>query len=285
MILERKAPAKLNLGLHILEKRNDGFHNIETVFLHIPWYDTLRAEPAQEFRFSCSDDRLPLDDSNLCVKAANMMAAHGKQLPGVALHLEKHLPFGAGLGGGSSDAAHTLRLLNEYWQLNLPSTRLHEMAAQLGSDVPFFLEDSAMYATGRGEKLEPLLDAEGILPYTCPFKFVVVMPDVHVSTAEAYGSVKPHATERPNLKQLLASNDLAQWQKKLVNDFEVSVFKRFPAIAQVKKLLLNAGAGYAAMSGSGSAVFGVFEDEESASESASSIKKRGYQVWCESRER
>ena len=258
----------MNLGLHVCAKRSDGFHDIETVFLPIPWFDHLRAAPAETFRFTCSDPHLPVDESNLCVRAAHMLMIHLK-LPGVALHLEKRLPYGAGLGGGSSDAAHTLRLLNDFWHLNLDKNTLHTFAAALGSDVPFFLEDTAMYATGRGEVMEALVHPVSGAPYQFPFEMVLVIPPVHVSTADAYQHIKPNKQGRPDLREVVLSNNLARWRPFLVNDFETSVCAAYPLITEVKKRLLAEGAGYAAMSGSGSAVFGVFDDAARAGAAAS----------------
>lgn len=286
MILDRKAPAKVNLGLHVLRKRADGYHDIETVFLAVPWYDQLRASPAEAFTFTCSDPELPVDARNLCVKAAHLLgryAAGGQStelsLPGVALHLEKYIPYGAGLGGGSSDAAHTLRLLNAGWALGLEKPALHGIAAALGSDVPFFLEDQPMYAEGRGEILSPLRAASTGEPYVFPFEIVIAVPEVHVATAAAYRGIVPDALSRPDLKALVLSNDLAAWREHLVNDFERTVFRAHPVLGAIKQQFLAAGAGYAAMSGSGSAVFGVFEQPGPARAAAREIEDRKLRVW------
>ena len=278
-MLEQTAPAKINLGLHVLRKRDDGYHDIETVFLQIPWADRIAAEKADRLHLSCSTDALPTDQSNLCLRAAHHLARAYGVAQGAALHLEKHLPFGAGLGGGSSDAATTLHLLSELWCLNAPEDHLRELAAEIGSDVPFFLGPPAAYATGRGEQLTPLQDPQTGAPYRFPFVLVVVVPPVHVSTAEAYGRIQPRDGGRPDLSDLVASNSLARWQADLVNDFEVPVFKAYPEIYGAKLLLLEAGAGYASLSGSGGAVYGVFEKEETALEAVHSAQRKGHRVW------
>ncbi len=278
MILEQRAPAKLNLGLHVLQKRADGYHDIETVFIPIAWHDVLRVSQNDAWQFTCSDPQLPTSDDNLCVRAARLLCEATGSEQGASLHLEKLLPYGAGLGGGSSDAAHTLLLLNSLWDAGADKKTLHTIAAGLGADVPFFLEDQPMHATGIGEILTPLQMADEA-PYTFPYVLVVVVPPVHVGTAEAYGGITPNAQNRPDLRALVTSNDLAMWRRHLVNDFETTVFARYPAIAAVKAQLLGAGAGYAAMSGSGSAVFGVFEDADLAKQVAADFERQKMRVW------
>ena len=276
---EQTAPAKINLGLHVLGKRDDGFHDLETVFLRIPWADRIAVEEAKRLSLTCSTDALPTDQRNLCLQAAHRLAQAYGVGQGAALHLEKHLPFGAGLGGGSSDAATTLRLLNKLWCLGAPDEHLHELAAEIGSDVPFFLGPPAAYATGRGEQLTPLRDPQSEAPYRFPFMLVVIVPPVHVSTAEAYRRVHPQATGRPDLSAIVASNDLARWRAGLVNDFEVPVFKVHPEVYEVKLMLLKAGAGYASLSGSGAAVYGVFDEEKDALEAVHFAQRGGHRVW------
>ena len=270
--LRRRAPAKVNLGLHVLRHRADGFHDVETVLLPIAWEDALSVAPAVGFRFTCSDPSLPADERNLCVRAALALAGHAGVEPHGALHLEKRVPHGAGLGGGSSDAAHTLRLLAEHWRLDVPAADLHEIAAALGSDVPFFLHDGPMLATGRGEILEPL-------DYALPYALAVVMPPVTVGTAEAYGLVRPDNRGRVDLAAVVRSNDLDRWRAALVNDFEAPILARHPEIADAKRMLEEAGAGYASLSGSGAAVFGVFEREDDAQAVASEAEVHGLRAW------
>ncbi|QXD15878.1 4-(cytidine 5'-diphospho)-2-C-methyl-D-erythritol kinase [Rhodocaloribacter litoris] len=279
MLLERLAPAKINLGLHVLCRRPDGYHDLETVFLRIGWADRLAARPGADLRMTCSDPALPTDERNLCVKAARALQRAFGVTHGAALHLEKHVPYGAGLGGGSSDAAATLLLLSDLWDLDAPPDRLHALAAGLGSDVPFFLGPEAAFATGRGEHLTPLMDPATGTPYRFPFALVVAVPPVHVATVEAYRLVRPRATGRPDLRAVVTSNDLARWRAELVNDFEAPVMAAFPGIRAAREVLLKAGAGYAALSGSGAAVFGVFEAEAAARAAAEAARQAGCRVW------
>lgn len=275
--LTRLAPAKLNLGLHILRRRPDGFHQLETVFLPIGWADALTAEPGPPLELTTSDPALPTDSGNLVIRAALALAAHLGIEPSGRLHLDKRVPYGAGLGSGSSDAAAALRLCAELWDVDVPEADLHQIASSLGSDVPFFLLEGAAHATGRGEILTPLLDADGA-PYQCPFWIVVAVPEVHVSTAEAYGLVQPTDTNRPDLVDLIRSNDLARWRDELVNDFEAPIAARHPEIARALATLRDQ-AGYAALSGSGSAVFGVFDAEAAARDAASALG--GLRLWVQ----
>ena len=275
-MLHRLAPAKLNLGLHVLRRRPDGFHQLETVFVPIGWADELTAPSSRtladadlRFELTTSDPALPTDDGNLVVRAALALANHvGMEATG-RLHLDKRVPYGAGLGSGSSDAAAALRLCAELWSLDVPEADLHQLAAALGSDVPFFLLNGAAHATGRGEVLTPLVEGDGA-PYRCPFWIVVAVPPVHVSTAEAYALVQPLDVNRPDLEALVCTNDLASWRSHLVNDFEAPIAARHPEIASALATLRET-AGYAALSGSGSAVFGVFETEASAREAARAL--------------
>jgi 4-diphosphocytidyl-2-C-methyl-D-erythritol kinase len=270
------APAKLNLGLRVIRRRDDGYHDVETVLVTVGWYDELSLKPAADFAFTCSDPSLPTDESNLCVRAARRIAAAaGAELRG-HLHLEKRIPHGAGLGGGSSDAASVLCLLSRELGIGLARSELHDIAADLGSDVPFFLEDRPMLASGRGDRLEPV----GIdRPYILPYPLAVVMPAARVSTAEAYRLVEPSDTARPDLREAILSSDLERWCRELVNDFEEPILRNHPEIGVERERLLAAGAGYAALSGSGAAVFGVFEREEQACLAARQAEKRGFTAW------
>jgi len=277
--LRQFAPAKLNLGLHVLRRRDDGYHDLETVFLRFPWSDELAVSPSDQITMTCSDPALPTDERNLCVRAARALAAALGERRGAVLHLDKHVPYGAGLGGGSSDAAAALQLLAELWDADVSHEQLHAIAASLGSDVPFFLGPSAAFGTGRGEVLTPLLDPDTGDVYQLPFSLVVVVPPVEVSTAMAYRLVRPSDADRPDLRAVVLSNDLERWRVELVNDFEAPIFEAFPAIRSAKALLLEAGAGYASLSGSGAAVFGVFEDATQATAAAEAARVTGLQVW------
>ncbi len=276
--MQRHAPAKINLGLHVKRKRADGFHEIETVFLRIGWSDRLTVVPAPELSMRCSDPALPVDDQNTCMKAARLLAAQTGTVLGARIELEKRVPYGAGLGSGSSDAATTLQLLVNLWGLDIGEDVLMDVAASVGSDVPCFLKEPAAYAEGRGELLSDLKCGDGHA-YTFPFTLVVVVPPIHVSSAEAYGSVIPRDTKRPSLEALVCTNDLALWRDRLKNDFEDSVLNRHPEIAAVKQQLFDLGAGYASLSGSGSAVYGVFESDSTAELAAAADVFAGMKVW------
>ena len=258
---------KINLGLHVISKREDGYHNIETCFYPVPWTDILEIIPAKEFSFTSSGLVIPgKDEDNLCIKAYHHLQTHFDLAP-VKIHLHKVLPTGAGLGGGSSDAAFTLRLLNSVFDLKLNPIQLRKFAAQLGSDCSFFVEDKPMLGSGRGEQLVDLpLSLKGLY-------MVLVKPDIHVSTADAYAGVKPH-TPHQTLTDILTL-PVAEWKDHLVNDFERSVFAKYPAIEAIKKEFYDHGALYASMSGSGSSVFGIF-----LSQTERSHQFKGMQYWA-----
>lgn len=241
---------KINLGLQVISKREDGYHNIETCFYPVPWTDILEIIPSQEFLFTSSGLIIPgKEEENLCIKAYRLLQTHFDLDP-VKIHLHKVLPTGAGLGGGSSDAAFALRLLNAVFDLKLTVIQLREFAAQLGSDCSFFIDDKPMLGSGRGERLTDLsLNLKGLY-------MVLVKPDIHVSTAEAYAGVRPHTP--PHTIAEILSLPVAAWREQLINDFEISVFEKYPKIATIKNELYNHGAIYASMSGSGSSVFGIF---------------------------
>lgn len=276
-MLERPAPAKINLGLHVLRKRDDGYHDIETVMHRIGWADRITAEPAADLSMTCSDPALPTDGDNLCMQAAQRLRARFDVTEGAMLHLDKQVPYGAGLGSGSSDAATTLHLLNALWDLDAPPDALHGIAASIGSDVPFFLNGPAALATGRGGQLAPLRDPHSAR-YEMPFAVVVVVPEVYIATPEAYHMITPSADERPALPPLVCSNDLRRWRRELVNDFEAPIFDAYPAVRTVKKVLVDQGAGYVSLSGSGSAVYGVFQDAVTAREAARAARALGHRV-------
>jgi 4-diphosphocytidyl-2-C-methyl-D-erythritol kinase len=248
-------PCKINLGLRILRKRADGYHDLDTCFFPLPFTDILEVIPSSELEFSSSGNVIPgKREDNLCLKAYTLLS-NDVAIPTVKIHLHKIIPTGAGLGGGSADAAHTLRLLNSVFELGLQETKLHDYAAKLGSDCSFFVYDKPMIGRGRGEILTPVaVDLKG--------KFLVLLnPGVHVSTAQAYAGVSP-AVPDSTVEEIL-KRPLHDWKDYLINDFESSVFDRFPVISDMKDELYRLGAAYASMSGSGSSVFGIFEKQPS----------------------
>lgn len=242
---------KINLGLRVVEKRKDGYHNIETCFYPVPWCDVLEIVPSDTMSFT--NTGIPIigkPEENLCLRAYHSLK-EVYDIPPVAFHLHKVVPMGAGLGGGSSDAAFTLRMLNDLFALNQSAMQLQQLAAHIGSDCSFFLQDAPMIGTERGDLLSPInISIKGKY-------LVVVKPGIHVATAAAYKSITP---EQPNssLRDILESENIGDWKTLLKNDFEPSVFNQYPAIKEIKEALYSHGASYACMSGSGSSVFGIF---------------------------
>jgi 4-diphosphocytidyl-2-C-methyl-D-erythritol kinase len=246
--------AKINLGLHVTEKRKDGYHSIETCMVPIPLFDALEMIiETKKTTFESSGIDIPGDSkSNLILKAYQLLQKDFSNLPNVDIHLLKKIPIGAGLGGGSADAAFALKLMNNLFDLILDDFFLEEYAAQLGSDCAFFIENKPQIATGRGEILEPVeLDLKGN-------HLLLINPGIHISTKEAYAGVTP-STPKIKLSEIL--KDKSRWKDELVNNFEASVFQNHPEIAAIKEQLYENGAYYAAMSGSGSSVFGLYEEK------------------------
>ena len=245
--------AKINLGLNILKKRPDGYHEINSCFYPVQWCDALEIIEADEFKFTQTGLNIDGDlADNLCVKAYQLLRqTYG--LPHVTMHLHKVIPFGAGLGGGSSDAAFTLIMLNEKFQLGLTPDKLKTYASELGSDCAFFIDNVPAIGKGRGNELSPIsLNLKG--------KFLVILkPDLNINTAEAYKAVSPSIPEK-SIEEILKM-PITEWKNFLVNDFEYAVFNKHPEIKLIKEKLYAAGAQYASMSGSGAAVFGIFEKE------------------------
>ena len=257
-----KAFAKINLGLLITGKRPDGYHTLETVFAPINWYDELTFVSADELGMTCSNLDLPSDDNNLCLRAANALREYAGITNGVSIRLTKNIPFGAGLGGGSSDAATTLRVLNTLWDIHAPSSDLHVLAVKLGADVPYFLETSGLaFASGIGERLQGL-------GCSLPFHIVTVFPGEHISTVWAYKNFYPRFERTvPDLKRMVKSlceNRDSGVLPAFENDFEPVVFDHYPAVRKIKQELLEQDALFASLSGSGSAVFGLFDRKEAA---------------------
>lgn len=248
--------AKVNLGLNVTERRPDGYHNIETIFLPIALHDELEivANGKEEASFSQTDGYTLdcADTDNLIVRTWQIFSkAYG--IGGVDIQLKKLIPFGAGLGGGSSDAAHTALALNELFDLQLSKQQLMDEVSQLGADCAFFIQNTPCYAEGIGDKLSPIeVDTTG-------YSMVLVKPDVHVSTKAAYSGVKAQHPKE-NLRSLVQL-PVSAWTGKIVNDFERSVFAQFPTIETVKAQLYDMGATYASMTGSGASVFALFPKE------------------------
>lgn len=245
--------AKINIGLNILNRRPDGYHNINTIFYPIGLKDALEVVEADDLSFTSSGLIIPgKPEDNLCLKAYHLISRDFK-LPPVHIHLHKHIPIGAGLGGGSSDASFFIKLLNDKFRLGLNSERMEGYACHLGSDCSFFIQNKPVFAFERGDKFKPVnLDLSA-------YFIVLVMPMIHVSTAEAYNGIKPAAPDR--LLTDLIILPVEEWKFSIKNDFEETVFAKYPSIGLIKTALYKAGALYASLSGSGSAVYGIFKNE------------------------
>jgi 4-diphosphocytidyl-2-C-methyl-D-erythritol kinase len=242
--------AKINIGLNVVSKRDDGFHNLETIFYPVKLADALEFAESDETRLTSSG--IQIDgalENNLILKAFNLIKADFN-LPPLQFHLHKLIPFGAGLGGGSSNAAFTLKMLNDYYNLGLCTDQLESFASKIGADCPFFIQNKPTFATGIGNKFHPIeLDLSD-------FEIVILKPNISVNTPEAYRNVIPR-NPKFRLTQIIKT-PVDDWKNLIVNDFEKSVFMKYPQIAELKQLLYEFGANYASMSGSGSAVFGIF---------------------------
>ncbi|MEX2189753.1 MAG: 4-(cytidine 5'-diphospho)-2-C-methyl-D-erythritol kinase [Bacteroidota bacterium] len=268
-----RAYGKINLGLRILRKRSDGYHDIETVFHLIDLFDELSFRlHERDIILNSTASQLPTDSSNLCIRAAHLLRDLTGIQEGVEIVLKKNIPMGAGLGGGSADAAATLLTLTRLWNLEISPKELHTLAASLGSDVPFFLVGNTAYAISRGERLEPMT-------LRLPYWIVLVTPPVHVSTAWAYKMLgrDEHAVPLAGFKSILLehANDQELLSRTLINDFERVVFEIHPEIREIKETMLSEGAEVALMSGSGSSVFGLTKSEAIAGRLVSRLDQAG----------
>ncbi|MFZ9695502.1 MAG: 4-(cytidine 5'-diphospho)-2-C-methyl-D-erythritol kinase [Chitinophagaceae bacterium] len=248
---------KINLGLYIVNKRTDGYHDLETVFYPVPLKDALEiiplsAEKKGTIEFTQTGLVIEGDpNNNICAKAYQLMQQHFPELPGLKIHLHKQIPMGAGLGGGSADGALLLATVNNKFNLEIAAEQLSKMALELGSDCPFFLYNKPCLAFGRGERLAPL-------DFTlADYKLVLINPGIPISTAQAFKGVSPQPNSL-SLKEIIMSPPTS-WKNKLKNQFEETVFPQFPSLKDLKEELYQLGAVYASMSGSGSTLYGIFE--------------------------
>lgn len=283
--LERNSCCKINLVLNVLGKRPDGFHELETVMQPVPVEDTLsfQLRPAAGVALTCNNPALPLDASNLVVRAAEAFLQAAKLERGLKIHLEKRIPIAAGLGGGSGNAAATLLALNELFGQPLDQAHLHGLAAALGSDVPFFLQDRPAWATGRGERVVP------VEPFDClrPVRALLVHPGFGVSTRWAYQALArfPSAWQgqrgrAETLISLLRQGELTSAARALYNSLEAPVLKKYPILHLFQEFLREEGALAALMSGSGSTTFALFADQASAESSLESFRSHfGERCW------
>ena len=248
--------AKINLGLNVVSRRKNGYHNLETVFYPIPLKDILEIVPSNELQttFSSSGISIPQNGDLNLVERAYLQIQEKYKIPNARIHLHKVIPIGAGLGGGSSDAAFAINLINDIYELKMTLEERLAIAKSLGADCPFFINNTPVYAQGIGDEFSPIeLDLTG-------YYLWLVNPGIHVSTASAYNGIIPKESE-VDLKQILANEPINSWKDNVTNDFEKSVFKTHPEILEIKNKLYQKGALYACMSGSGSSVFGVFKSE------------------------
>lgn len=256
---------KINLGLHVVKKRSDGYHDLETIFYPLPFYDALELIPHRpdqpegfikislegtDIYFAGSGLEIPgTPEDNIVIRACRRIL-QSKTVPSFQIHLHKKIPMGAGLGGGSANGALMLQLLNEVFQLNNTTNDLLALAKEIGSDCPFFILNKPVLATGRGEKMEKInLDLSG-------YSLLLIYPGIHIPTASSFSAIQP-APPKESLPKLISS-PVAEWKNRLTNDFEKNVFAQYPQLADLKELLYQSGAAYASMTGSGSALYGLF---------------------------
>jgi 4-diphosphocytidyl-2-C-methyl-D-erythritol kinase len=266
---------KINLGLHVTGKRPDGYHDLQTIFYPIPLKDaaeitTYREKKEHEaFELTITGTEIPGDiATNLCTRAWQLIKKAFPGIPAVRMHLHKAIPVGGGLGGGSSDGAFTLILLNEELKLNLTTEKLLEYALQLGSDCPFFILNRPCYATGRGEIMEEVsIDLSD-------HYFVLVHPGIHISTAEAFSSIVPSKPQQ-SLKEVIAQ-PITSWKKSLVNQFEEGAFRKHPELEKIRDQLYKSGAVYASMTGTGSSIYGIFHNSKKNANLLAGEKYRVY---------
>jgi 4-diphosphocytidyl-2-C-methyl-D-erythritol kinase len=244
---------KINLGLNVISRRSDGFHDIESIFYPVPWFDILEIAPSVKNNFVFKGTTINCSkEENLCFKAYQIIKSQ-YNIPDINLYLYKRIPFGAGLGGGSSDGSYTLRALNELFSLNIDEKNLGEMASFLGSDCAFFTQDKACYISGTGTTFSPFsFSLKG-------YFLVIIKPDIIIPTKDAYKMITPKKPVMPltEIIKLPVSN----WKELLINDFEKPIFSLYPKIKTIKNSLCEKGAIFASMSGSGSAVYGLFEND------------------------
>ncbi len=270
-----KTPAKINIGLNVIEKRNDGFHNIETLFYPLPCIqDEIIIKPFNKLEIKIQNYELAFED-NIIYKAVKILERETNCKIKLSITLIKNIPVGAGLGGGSSDAAAVIKGLNKFLNLKLPNNKLREIALELGSDVPFFLISSPALGFSRGEILQPV-------SFKINFPIVIINPNIHISTSSAFKKIKPQQPEIRIGKILKLSKEInfTILKENIRNDFEKIIFKEFPLIKGIKEELYKQGALFALMSGTGSTVYGIFETKEKAGKAIASFPANYFKFIC-----
>jgi 4-diphosphocytidyl-2-C-methyl-D-erythritol kinase len=268
--LTLKANAKINLGLHVKYKRPDGYHEIETVFQEIDFCDNISLKKSDRIIYICDDKRLSEMASNLCVRAAELLRAEFG-IPGLHIELQKRIPVGAGLGGGSSDAAAVIRGGLELYGVAPDSAKIMELCARLGSDVPFFVSGKSAYATGRGEQVNPI-------KICSDYQILLLFPGIHISTAWAYKNLKLGLTHQWTDNKFKSSElhelKVSDFKSVFFNSFEDVVFRKYPVLADIKQALFQNGALFAGMSGSGSTLFGLYAIRVDLSSLSADLQKK-----------
>jgi 4-diphosphocytidyl-2-C-methyl-D-erythritol kinase len=269
-----RAYAKINIGLRVLQKRPDGYHDIETLFHRIDLFDEIELSQSDEIVVVSSSSEVPAGESNICHKAARLLQEHLQRRVGVHIAISKNIPVGAGLGGGSSDAATVLRALPRFWNVFIDERTLQTIALQLGSDVPYFLGRGSAVGRGRGEVLEHFA-------LEIPYTILVCNPNIPISTGWAYANVVPDSSPTQDLKHLVTEGmrNPALLVDALRNDFEGPVFTHYPEIRQIKETMMRNGAVFASLSGSGSSVFGFFSDAGDVETTARTLRSKGWRTF------
>ncbi len=266
--LKVNSPAKINIGLNIIRKRSDGFHDLETIFYPLNLYDIIVFEKSDNLYFNSNNEQLNQEDSNLIIKAIKILEEKSGKKLNVKIELEKNIPIGAGLGGGSSNAAFTLSAINNFFDLNFTSDELSKLALELGSDVPYFLNPVPSFAESRGEILFPI-------SLNINFPIVIVNPGIHISTKWAFENLITHKPKfrLRDLGNIKSKDDFEELRFKIFNDFEEVVFNKYPEIKAIKNKFYESGALFSLMTGTGSSVFGIFNNLKEAEEFCSNLKK------------
>jgi 4-diphosphocytidyl-2-C-methyl-D-erythritol kinase len=266
-----RAYAKINLGLLVLEKRPDGYHTIETVFHRVGLFDEISLDAAPDIVVESSSPNAPGDERNICFKAARLLQAQLKIRSGVKISIQKNIPVGAGLGGGSSDAAAVLLHLPAFWSRTVGEQQLSSLAIQLGSDVPYFLKAGSAHARGRGEILTHV-------PLDIPYSILLCNPGIHVSTAWAYQRVTSRNRSADLATIVRKGMNDPKCLQEIENDFESTVLEAYPVVREVKRIMMDNGATFSLMTGSGSTVFGLYAGIERAEQTSHVLEARGFQV-------
>lgn len=273
--LSIKSFAKINIGLNIISKRDDGFHNLQTIFFPLLLHDIITIKKSESFSFDSNDYLLAEDKRNLIIRAHKLIEQTSRSKINCHIHLQKNIPIGAGLGGGSSNAASVLNALNELFSLNIEHSKLKELALELGSDVPLFLEKLPAYAESRGEIIFPIkISVSGFL--------LIVNPGIHISTKWAFGKITPKEP-KVSLKDLIKDGEIKfdDLIKHATNDFEQIVLKDYPQIEEIKTRMRNFDSKLSLMTGTGSTVFGFFDDEEATYQAEQFFKCKNYFTYLE----